>query len=533
VNILPPNDGDWTDLYIVSELMETDLHRIIYSKQDLSVDHCQYFVYQILRALKYMHSANVLHRDLKPSNLLLNSNCDLKVCDLGLARGVEPDNRPGDLTEYVVTRWYRAPEIMLACTEYSKAIDVWSTGCIFAELLERKAVFPGDDYIDQIRKICAKLGKPGEADLDFVTSEKARRFILDLPETPCTEAEFAAAFPSVSNPSALDLLREMLVFNPRRRCSVEQALEHGFMASLHMESDEPAADFCAVLDFERKELDRESLRELAWNEMLHYNPRLRPPPPPAPAPPPAPPAALRQNPPLSRAPAPPRGVAAAQLMQQQPGFPPGMGAPLAMLPGGAPLNPATLTPQQQQALAAQHQHLMMAQAQAQAQLAAHQQNAAKAGHPPGAPGQPQPGQMFVTTINGQQVVMMPTPAQNMMLGAAQQGMHPGMQPAMQQLPPNLTPQQLQQLQIQALIQQQQLAHAHQLAAQQQAHQQAVAQAAAQGRPPPPHPHQPHQPPPGAIYVQPGQQPPPGAVFVQQGMQQGFPGQPPQPPPPQQ
>ena len=122
INILPPTDGEWTDLYIVSELMETDLHRIIYSKQALSTDHCQYFVYQILRALKYMHSANVMHRDLKPSNLLLNSNCDLKVCDLGLARGVEPEQRPGDLTEYVVTRWYRAPEIMLACTEYALSL---------------------------------------------------------------------------------------------------------------------------------------------------------------------------------------------------------------------------------------------------------------------------------------------------------------------------------------------------------------------------------------------------------------------------
>ncbi|EGB11375.1 hypothetical protein AURANDRAFT_20863, partial [Aureococcus anophagefferens] len=277
INILPPTDGEWTDLYIVSELMETDLHRIIYSKQALSTDHCQYFVYQILRALKYMHSANVMHRDLKPSNLLLNSNCDLKVCDLGLARGVEPEQRPGDLTEYVVTRWYRAPEIMLACTEYAKAIDVWSTGCIFAELLERQAVFPGDDYIDQIRKIIAKLGKPGAADLDFVTSEKARRFILDLPETPGADpdrvtAAFRSAFPGCPDDAALDLLRLMLVFNPRKRASVEESLAHPFMASLHMESDEPCADFSAVLDFEKQTLDRDSLRQLAWGEMLHYNP---------------------------------------------------------------------------------------------------------------------------------------------------------------------------------------------------------------------------------------------------------------------
>jgi mitogen-activated protein kinase 1/3 len=163
--------------------METDLHRIIYSKQPLTIDHIQYFVYQILRGLKYIHSANVLHRDLKPSNLLLKSNCDLKICDFGLARGVE-DEQSGGLTEYVVTRWYRAPEIMLACQEYTSAIDMWSVGCIFAELLARTPLFPGDDYIAQLRLICEKMGRPAEKDLDFVTSERAKRFMVGLPSKP-------------------------------------------------------------------------------------------------------------------------------------------------------------------------------------------------------------------------------------------------------------------------------------------------------------------------------------------------------------
>ncbi len=163
LDMMPPlarNVEDFNDVYIVTDLMETDLHRIIYSKQSLSLDHVQYFLYQVLRALKYMHSANVLHRDLKPSNLLVNSNCDLKVCDFGLARGIssshDVDLQSGGsmlLTEYVVTRWYRAPEIMLACHEYSKPSDVWSVGCIFAELLGRKPFFPGDDYIDQVGNI--------------------------------------------------------------------------------------------------------------------------------------------------------------------------------------------------------------------------------------------------------------------------------------------------------------------------------------------------------------------------------------------
>ena len=175
IDMMPPNVQfleDFNDVYLVTDLMETDLHRIIYSKQKLSIDHAQYFIYQVLRGLKYIHSCRVLHRDLKPSNLLVNSNCDLKICDFGLARGILRD--PNDpinsgtsgsdstsdpllLTEYVVTRWYRAPEIMLACHEYSYQVDMWSVGCIFAELILRKPYFPGDDYIDQVCAIDHKV----------------------------------------------------------------------------------------------------------------------------------------------------------------------------------------------------------------------------------------------------------------------------------------------------------------------------------------------------------------------------------------
>ena len=110
---------------MVMDLMDSDLHKIIYSKNALTDDHIKYFIYQTLRGMKYIHSANVLHRDLKPSNLLLNANCDLKICDFGLARGFT-EGDPTDLTEYVVTRWYRAPEVMCACQQYDAKIDVWS-----------------------------------------------------------------------------------------------------------------------------------------------------------------------------------------------------------------------------------------------------------------------------------------------------------------------------------------------------------------------------------------------------------------------
>jgi mitogen-activated protein kinase 1/3 len=257
---------------LVQDLMETDLHRIIYSRQQLTIDHVQYFVYQILRGLKYIHSANVLHRDLKPSNLLVNSNCDLKICDFGLARGVE-DEQSGNLTEYVVTRWYRAPEIMLACQEYTKAIDVWSVGCIFAELLARQPLFPGEDYIAQLRLIYEKLGRPPESDLDFITSDRAKRFISSL--TSKDPTPMAELFPSHRGETdALDLLSKMLIFHPAKRISVEKTLEHPFMASLHNPDDEPSADFTFSFAFENEELSRERVQELIWEEIRELHPDI-------------------------------------------------------------------------------------------------------------------------------------------------------------------------------------------------------------------------------------------------------------------
>nr|DAD38500.1 TPA_asm: hypothetical protein HUJ06_009141 [Nelumbo nucifera] len=208
--IPPPQREAFNDVYIAYELMDTDLHQIIRSNQALSEEHCQYFLYQILRGLKYIHSANVLHRDLKPSNLLLNANCDLKICDFGLARITSETDF---MTEYVVTRWYRAPELLLNSSEYTAAIDVWSVGCIFMELMDRKPLFPGRDHVHQLRLLMELIGTPTEADLGFV-SENAKRYIRQL---PChIRQSFTEKFPHV-HPAAIDLVEKMLTFDPRQR----------------------------------------------------------------------------------------------------------------------------------------------------------------------------------------------------------------------------------------------------------------------------------------------------------------------------
>ena len=149
--MLPKSRETFNDLYVVSDLMNTDLASIIKSPQNLSDNHIQFFIYQILRGLKYMHSANIIHRDLvradqqKPRNLLVNRNCDLCICDFGLARAIGEDtNAPSNImTDYVATRWYRAPELLLGQTKYGPSVDVWSVGCILAELIGRKSFLCG------------------------------------------------------------------------------------------------------------------------------------------------------------------------------------------------------------------------------------------------------------------------------------------------------------------------------------------------------------------------------------------------------
>uniref|UniRef100_A0A7R9SVU4 Protein kinase domain-containing protein n=1 Tax=Polyblepharides amylifera TaxID=1486889 RepID=A0A7R9SVU4_9CHLO len=261
----PTNKDNFQDVYIVYELMDTDLHQIIRSAQPLSDDHCQYFVYQLLRGLKYIHSAGVLHRDLKPSNLLLNANCDLKICDFGLAR---TSSEKEFMTEYVVTRWYRAPELLLSCSEYTAAIDVWSVGCIFAELLGRKPLFPGKDYVHQLNLITRVAGSPSEEDLQFINSEKARRYISSLPHHP--RVSLQALYPN-SCRHAIDLIDKMLVFDPSKRITVEQALEHPYLASLHDISDEPCAVERFEFEFECENLREDFIRDLVYKEAMEWH----------------------------------------------------------------------------------------------------------------------------------------------------------------------------------------------------------------------------------------------------------------------
>uniref|UniRef100_A0A9J8DAJ4 Mitogen-activated protein kinase n=1 Tax=Cyprinus carpio carpio TaxID=630221 RepID=A0A9J8DAJ4_CYPCA len=257
-------------VYVVLDLMESDLHQIIHSLQPLTPEHTRYFLYQLLRGLKYIHSANVIHRDLKPSNLLVNENCELKIGDFGMARGLSAahsDESRSFMTEYVATRWYRAPELMLSLHHYSLAIDLWSVGCIFGEMLGRRQMFPGKNYVHQLQLILSVLGTPPERIITSIGSDRVRSYVRSLPSK--APESLAALYPQ-AEPSAMDLLGAMLRFDPRERISACQALEHPYLAKYHDPDDEPVCVPAFDFEFDRQPMGKEQIKEAILAEIQDF-----------------------------------------------------------------------------------------------------------------------------------------------------------------------------------------------------------------------------------------------------------------------
>jgi len=339
LNIVKPrNLAEFNELYLVFEFVDTDLHKLINSPQYLSIQHIKTFLYQLLCGLKYIHSSLVIHRDIKPANILLNENCSLRICDFGLARVVSPtrfvgadvvagvetsmhvcdaspsncvtpgcahmskETKSGEeedsstpktlqrqLTKHVVTRWYRPPELILL-QDYTNAVDMWSVGCIFAELLsmqkdsvssfkDRQPLFPGKscfplsadtdstykDRLDQLNVIFNIIGTPEEHDVADLGD--VQHYLRGLQKKP--RKEFGAIF-KAAPADAIDLLNHMLVFNPKKRLSVEEALRHSFLQSCRVPKSETLADRGLTLGGDFVNLNRQELKNRLLDEIEHY-----------------------------------------------------------------------------------------------------------------------------------------------------------------------------------------------------------------------------------------------------------------------
>lgn len=281
----PRDYNSFTEVYLIQEFMPSDLHHVIHTMQ-LDTRHIRFIVYQILRGLKVIHSANVIHRDLKPSNILVNYSCQVKICDFGLARivGSELVDLESNLTEYVATRWYRAPEIMLLQSAYSASVDLWSVGCIMAELFLAYPLFPGKDYKNQLQLIFDFLGTPKDSDLECIKLERAKSYIKLLPNSEPPDLDlFFLKHPrrihkygyAPVEASGLHLMRNLLSFNPESRFDSANALKHHYLEEFHDASDEPIAG--VVLEptfFDQKnkaDLTMEDLKLYLFEEVMNFS----------------------------------------------------------------------------------------------------------------------------------------------------------------------------------------------------------------------------------------------------------------------
>uniref|UniRef100_A0A8D3DH08 mitogen-activated protein kinase n=1 Tax=Scophthalmus maximus TaxID=52904 RepID=A0A8D3DH08_SCOMX len=248
------------DFYLVMPFMGTDLGKLM-KLERLSEDRVQFLVYQMMRGLKYIHSAGIIHRDLKPGNLAINPDCELKILDFGLARQAD-----AEMTGYVVTRWYRAPEVILNWMHYTQtgkvshlmcwlsvAVDIWSAGCIMAEMLLGKPLFKGSDHLDQLREIMKITGTPSG---DFVVKLQSQ----DVRSSDLKESS-----------SPVCVLEKMLLLDPERRVSASEALDLPFFGEFRdTEEETEALPYDQTMD--NTDLPLDQWKRHTFTEILTFRP---------------------------------------------------------------------------------------------------------------------------------------------------------------------------------------------------------------------------------------------------------------------
>uniref|UniRef100_A0A673UNZ3 mitogen-activated protein kinase n=1 Tax=Suricata suricatta TaxID=37032 RepID=A0A673UNZ3_SURSU len=240
LDVFTPDEtlDDFTDFYLVMPFMGTDLGKLM-KHEKLSEDRIQFLVYQMLKGLKYIHAAGVIHRDLKPGNLAVNEDCELKILDFGLARQAD-----SEMTGYVVTRWYRAPEVILNWMRYTQT------------------------DLDQLKEIMKVTGTPPDEFVQRLQSAEAKNYMKGLPELE--KKDFASILTNAS-PLAVNLLEKMLVLDAEQRVTAAEALTHPYFESLQDTEDEPKAQ---KYDESFDDVDRtlDEWKRDTYKEVLSFKP---------------------------------------------------------------------------------------------------------------------------------------------------------------------------------------------------------------------------------------------------------------------
>ncbi|XP_041734896.1 mitogen-activated protein kinase 8 isoform X1 [Coregonus clupeaformis] len=276
LNVFSPQKSleEFADVYIVMELMDANLCQVI--QMELDHERLSYLLYQMLCGIKHLHAAGIIHRDLKPSNIVVKSDCTLKILDFGLARTAATGLL---MTPYVVTRYYRAPEVILGMG-YQANVDIWSVGCILAEMVRHKILFPGRDYIDQWNKVIEQLGTPPQEFL-MKLNQSVRTYVENR---PCYAGySFDKLFPDVLFPAdsehnklkasqARDLLSKMLVIDSSKRISVDEALKHPYI-NVWYDPAEVEAPPPKITDkqLDEREHTVEEWKDLIWKEVYEWD----------------------------------------------------------------------------------------------------------------------------------------------------------------------------------------------------------------------------------------------------------------------